>query len=197
MREMIKMIVVLTVLSVFSGGLLASVRNGTKDKIENQQLQFVKGPAISDILKGASNNPISDRFKLTDAETEISFFVGVFDGEARAVAFESFGKGFGGDLGVMIGVNTKDDKIIGVGVTTHSETPGVGSRAKSDPAFAAQFKGVPLAEEFKVKPDGGQVDAVSGATVTSRAVSAALTDAGRVYQQLKPQLIEKLKSFTK
>jgi len=197
MREMIKMIVVLTVLSVFSGGLLASVRNGTKDKIENQQLQFVKGPAISAILKGASNDPISDRFKLTDAETEISFFIGVFDGEANTVAFESFGKGFGGDLGVMIGVNTKEDKIVGVGITTHSETPGVGSRAKSDPAFAAQFKGIPFAEEFKVKPDGGQVDAVSGATVTSRAVSAALTDAGRMYKRLKPQLTEKLKSFTK
>lgn len=197
MREMIKMVVVLTVLSVFSGGLLASVRNGTKDKIENQQLQFVKGPAISAILEGASNDPISDRFKLKDAETERSFFIGVFNGEASAVAFESFGKGFGGDLGVMIGVNTADDKIIGVGVTTHSETPGVGSRAKSDPAFAAQFKGVSLGEEFKVKPDGGQVDAVSGATVTSRAVSAALTDAGRMYQRMKPQLTEKLKSFTK
>jgi len=97
MREMIKMIVVLTVLSVFSGGLLAAIRNGTKDKIENQQLQFVKGPAISAILEGASNNPIADRFKLKDAETERSFFVGVFDGQADAVAFESFGKGFGGE----------------------------------------------------------------------------------------------------
>jgi electron transport complex protein RnfG len=197
MREMIKMIVVLTVLSVFSGGLLAAVRNGTKDKIENQQLQFVKGPAISAILEGASNNPISDRFKLKDAETERSFFVGVFNGEADTVAFESFGKGFGGELGVMIGVNTKDDKIIGVGITTHSETPGVGSRAKSDPSFAAQFKGVSLTGEFKVKSDGGQVDAVSGATLTSRGVSVALTDAGQVYKRLKPQLTEKLKSFNK
>lgn len=197
MREMLKMIVVLTVLSVFSGGLLASIRNGTKDKIENQQLQFVKGPAISTILEGASNNPIADRFKLQDAETERSFFVGVFEGQASAVAFESFGKGYGGDLGVMIGVNTRDDKIIGVGVTTHSETPGVGSRAKSDPAFAAQFKGVPFVEEFKVKPDGGQVDAVSGATMTTRAVAAALTDAAKIYKRMKPQLTEKLQSFKK
>lgn len=97
MREMVKMIVVLTALSVLSGGLLAAVRNGTKDKIENQQLQFVKGPAISAILEGASNDPIADRFKLKDAETERSFFVGVFNGRADAVAFESFGKGFGGE----------------------------------------------------------------------------------------------------
>lgn len=97
----------------------------------------------------------------------------------------------------MVGVNTTDDKIIGIGVTTHSETPGVGSRAKSDPAFAAQFRGLPFIEEFKVKADGGQVDAVSGATVTSRAVSAALTDAAQVYKRLKPQLTEKLEHFKK
>jgi len=197
MREMIKMIVVLTVLSVFSGGLLAAVRNGTKDKIENQQLQFVKGPAISTIFEGAANNPLSDRFKLKDDGTERSFFVGVFDGKADAVAFESFGKGFGGELGVMVGVNTKDDKIIGVGITTMSETPGVGTRAKTDPTFAAQFKGMPVEEQFKVKADGGQVDAVSGATFTSRGVSDALTDAGKIYKRLKPQLVEKLKSFKK
>jgi electron transport complex protein RnfG len=197
MREMIKMIVVLTVLSVFSGGLLAALRNGTKEEIEIQQLKFVKGPAISTILEGASNDPISDRFKLKDEGVDKSFFVGVFNGDADAVTFETFGKGFGGELGVMVAVNTKDDKIIGIGITTHSETPGVGSRAKSDPAFAAQFKGQSITEEFKVKADGGQVDAVSGATLTSRGVSAALTDAAKVYQRLKPQLVEKLKSFTK
>ncbi len=195
MREMVKMIVVLTALSVLSGGLLAAVRNGTKDQIENQQLQFVKGPAISAILEGASNDPIADRFKLKDVETERSFFVGIFNGSADTVAFESFGKGFGGELGVMVGVNTTDDKIIGIGVTTHSETPGVGSRAKSDPAFAAQFQGLPFIEDFKVKADGGQVDSVSGATVTSRAVAAALTDAAQVYKRLKPQLTKKLEHF--
>jgi len=197
MRELIKMVVVLTVLSAFSGGLLASLRNGTKDRIEYQQLKFVKGPAILKILEGASNNPIVDRFKLKDGEVERSFFVGKFDGKTDMVAFESFGKGFGGDIGLMVGVNLKTDKIIGVGVTTHSETPGVGSRAKTDPDFVAQFKGLPLMETFKVKTDGGQVDALSGATVTSRGVSAGLTDAGLIYKRLKPEIAKKLKEFSK
>ena len=48
MREMIKMVVVLTVLCCLSGGLLASLRDSTKDRIENQQLEFVKGPAMKD-----------------------------------------------------------------------------------------------------------------------------------------------------
>ena len=144
MREMIKMIVVLTILCSFSGGLLAAIRNGTKDKIEVQQLTFVKGPAIMAILDGASNDPIVDRFKIEDQGMERNFFVGVFDGKAGSVAFESSGKGFGGDIGIMVGVNTVDDNIVGVGVTTHSETPGVGSKAKTDPSFIAQFKDKPL-----------------------------------------------------
>ena len=197
MREMIKMVIVLTVLSAFSGGLLAAIRNGTKDQIENQQLTFVKGPAINAILEGASNDPIKDRFKLKVDGREKSFFVGVYDGEPRVVVFESFGKGFGGELGVMVGVNVKDDKLVGVGITTHSETPGVGSRAKSDPSFVTQFKGLPAEDTYKVKADGGQVDAVSGATITSRGVSAALTDAGKLYQKLKPELVAKLKAFKK
>jgi len=197
MRELIKMVVVLTVLSAFSGGLLASLRDGTKDRIEYQQLKFVKGPAILDIFKGATNNPIVDRFKIKDGEVERSFFIGKFDGKPDEVAFESFGKGFGGDIGLMVGVNPSTDKIVGVGVTTHSETPGVGSRAKTDPDFVAQFTGKPMIETFKVKADGGNVDALSGATVTSRGVSSGLTDAGSIYKRLKPKITEKLKEFSK
>jgi electron transport complex protein RnfG len=195
MREMIKMVVVLAVLSTFSGGLLAAIRIGTKEKIEYQQLKFVKGPAIRAILEGASNDPIVDRFKVQDGDTERNFFVGVFDGTPDRVVFETSGKGYGGEIGLMVGVNLNDDKIAGIGITTHSETPGVGSRAKSDPSFAAQFKGLPFSGVFKVKTEGGQVDAVSGATVTSRGVCTALTDTTEMYKQLKPQLVEKIKDF--
>ncbi len=197
MRDMIKMVIVLTILSSFSGGLLAAIRNGTKDQIENQQLKFVKGPAINAILKGASNDPIADRFKLKDGDTEKSFFVGVFDGKANTVAFESFGKGYGGDVGLMVGVNLKDDTVMGVGVTTHAETPGMGAKAKEDPKFTAQFKGISIKEPIKVTNDGGQINAISGATITSRAVCSAVTDAGEIYKRLKSQINENLKGFTK
>ncbi|MFZ0241504.1 MAG: RnfABCDGE type electron transport complex subunit G [Desulfobacterales bacterium] len=194
---MIQMVVVLTVLSFVSGGLLAYVKDNTKDQIELQQLTFVKGPAIKAILKGAANDPITDRFKLKDGGIEHSFFVGVFDGKPKMVAFESAGKGYGGDIGVMVGVNLEDNKIAGVGVTTHSETPGMGSRAKTEPGFVAQFPGQTIEETFKVKPDGGQVDALSGATITSRGVAAALTEAGRIYAKLKPEIADKAKTFSK
>jgi electron transport complex protein RnfG len=126
-----------------------------------------------------------------------SFFVGVFDGKANAVAYETFGKGFGGDVGIMVGVNLETDELLGIGVTTHSETPGLGSRAKDDPSFGAQFKGMSITKPFKVKPDGGAVDALSGATVTSRGVCAGVTDSTGFYNTLKPQIIEQAQAFAK
>ena len=195
MGEMIKMVVVLTVLSVISGGALAYVQKNTTPLIEDNKLQFVKGPAIKEILAGTSNNPVSDRFTIEQDGKKDLFFVGKYDGTPKAVAFETFGKGFGGDVYIVLGVDLDTNKLTGVRVTTMSETPGVGARAKTDLTFVSQFKGQPLEGTFKVKADGGQVDAMGGATITSRAVSAALTDASKLYTELKPQIVEKAKAL--
>ena len=197
MRDIIRMILVLAILAACGGALLAGVKSGTAAKIEYQQLKFVKGPAIIEILEGCSNDPLIDRFKIKDGEVERGFYVGVFDGKANAVAYETSGKGFGGDIGVMVGVNIETDELLGMGVTTHAETPGLGSRAKDDPSFRAQFKGLSITEPFKVKPDGGQIDAVSGATITSRGVCQGVTDSSGFYSRLKPQIIEQAKAFAK
>ncbi len=197
MRDLVIMVVVLTVLSAFSGGLLSGLRNATAARIEIQQLKFVKGPAIKSILKGVSNDPIADRFTLQDGDMVRKFFVGKFDDKANTVVLESSGKGYSGDVGLMVAVNMEDDTIVGAAVTTHSETPGLGAMAKDNPGFVSQFKGLPIEETFKVTNDGGKVNAMSGATITSRAVCAAATQTGRIYQKLKPQLSEKLKEFNK
>ena len=54
---------------------------------------------------------------------------------------------------------------------------------------------MPIKETFKVTNDGGKVNALSGATITSRAVCSAASDAGVIYKKLKPQLADKLKEF--
>jgi electron transport complex protein RnfG len=188
MREMISMVVVLTVLSAFSGGLLATVRSNTQDRIENQILKFEKAPAIKAILSDVSNDPLQDRFKLTTDGIENTFFVGKQDGKAASIAFETKGKGFEGPIGLMVGIDLETDTVIGVRVTTHSETPGVGSRAKDNPNFVNQFEGQPLDNAFSVKSDGGAIDAMSGATITSKGVCIAATKAQELYAKLKPEI---------
>ncbi len=195
MSDMIKMVVVLTVLSAFSGGLLAAIRNNTQERIEVQQLTFVKGPALKDIFEGAKNDPIADRFQIQDGEEDRNFFVAFYDDKPPAVAVEAYGKGYGGDVGVMVGINLETDKLVGIGVTTHAETPGMGAKAKSDPAFAAQFSGLATDQPIKVSNDGGQIQSIAGATITSRAVSNATTQAVDIYKRLKPEIQEQVKSF--
>jgi electron transport complex protein RnfG len=192
MREMIKLFLAVFLFSSIAGGVLAAVRNGTKDRIEYQQLKFVKGPTIQEILEGCTNDPLVDRFKIPDGDKERDFFVGEFAGKRNIVAFETFGKGFGDDIGVIVAVNVENDEIVGVGVTTHKETPGVGSRAKTDPSFSSQFKGLSIKEPFKVKADGGQIDAISGATVSSRGVCGAVTASSEIYSRLKDEIRKKL-----
>ncbi len=197
MREMIKMVVVLIILTGLSGGLLAFVKQGTAERINNQVLQLVKGPAIKQILAGSSNDPIADRFKITDGDKELDLFVGEFDGKVKTVVLEKFGKGYGGDVGLMVAVDVENNAIYGVNVTTHSETAGLGSRAKDDPSYVSQFKGVPLDKPIAVTSDGGSINAMSGATITSKAVCSAATEAAETYGRLKPEIDQKLQEFAK
>lgn len=197
MNELVKMVVVLTVLSASSGLLLATVRDKTMDQIKFQQLVNEKKPAIKSILGETSNDPIQSRFEIKEGKKTVEFFVGSYNGIPNTIVFESFGTGYKGNIGLMVGVNLENDQIQGIGVTTHSETPGLGSRAKTDPAFAAQFVGKNLNNPLKVKPDGGEIDALSGATITSRGVCIAASSASEIYKKLKPQLAEKAKLFSK
>ena len=191
MGEMIKMVVVLTFLSSLSGGVLAYVKESTQERIEMQVLQLVKGPAIKTIFKDATNDPVADRFSIEEEGVKHDFFVAKIDGK-NMVAFETSGKGYGGDVGLVVGIDTSTDKIFGVGVTTHSETAGLGSKAKDDPKFAAQFAGVDIKGPIKV---GDPINALSGATITSAAVCSAAADAGEIYGRLKPQIEEQLQAF--
>jgi Na+-translocating ferredoxin:NAD+ oxidoreductase subunit G len=195
MREMIKMVVVLTVLSAVSGGLLAYLRTATAAQIESQELEFVKGPAIRQILAGATNDPVNDRFKLEVDGKSQSFFVGVYDGVPSTVVFEVFGKGYGDAIGLMVAVNIETDKLAGVAVTTHKETPGLGAQAKEDPAFGAQFVGLPVDQPVKISKDGGSISALSGATITSRGVCEGVSDALGQYRDHKSRIVEQVRGF--
>jgi len=189
MREMMSMIVVLTVLTAVSGGLLAAVKSGTEVRIEEQILKFQKAPAIAQILTDVSNDPIAERFNVSADGIQLQVFPGKMADGSKAVAFETKGKGgYGGDVGLMMGFNLDTDEIIAARVTTHSETPGLGARAKDDPAFVSQFSGKSISENLALKNEGGSIDAMSGASITSGAVSRAALEAQDLYKKLKPEI---------
>ena len=192
MREMLSMIVVLTVLTAVSGGLLAAVKVKTEPQIEEQVLKFQKAPAIKAIFADATNDPIKERFNVKAEDTELQVFPSTLADGIKAVAFEAKGGAYGGPIGLMVGVNLDTDEIIAVRVTTHAETPGIGSRAKEDLSFVGQFAGMSMASNFDIKGRGGDIDAMSGATVTSAGVSQAAVAAQDLYKKLKPEIVKQM-----
>ena len=100
--------------------------------------------------------------------------------ENSGVAVETYtDKGFSGRFSLMVGF-APDGSISNIEVLEHKETPGLGTKMAL-PAFKDQFKGLKLSElpgeQLKVKKDGGSVDAITAATISSRAFCDAVNRA--------------------
>lgn len=188
MKSMIQMIVVLSLLCGTAGFCLSYLKMTTASSIESQALTFVQGPAILEVFKNAENSPIEDRktFTLADGR-RVNVFPCMQGGKLTGVALEQFGNGYGGDLGVVVGFRIQEDTLAGIGITTMKETAGVGTRVK-EPAFLKQFPGKSL--PVKLRNQGGEIDAISGATVSSNGVIGAVDHAVTIYKELKPLLLE-------
>lgn len=186
--QYIKMIVVLTGIAAVCGFLLSAVKQVTAVRIEEQVLVNVKLPAVKTVLESSTNDLIQDRQTITIDGEEYVIFSGKKDGKTWAIAFEGRGAGFGGDIGVMVGFDLEKDVLTGIGILTHQETPGLGSRI-SEPLFTDSFKNKPLTAVFKVKKENGEVDAVSGATNSSRGVCTAVQKCVAAYPAIKKQVM--------
>jgi electron transport complex protein RnfG len=190
------MIVVLAAITGASGLLLAGVNQGTKDQRKKQLLQYVKGPAVTEVLAGSENQPLDDVKELEvklagegpGAVSVVDVFPAYKNGEIWAVAYEVIGKGYGGEIGVIVGIEVAEEELLGIGITTHKETPGLGARIREQ-GFRSGFAGLPLSGEAKLKADGGEVDAVSGATISSQGVCEAVTQAFDFYRENKEEIL--------
>ena len=184
MKEILKMLIVLTVICAVCGLLLATVKSKTEDRIEEQILLNVKGPAVSKVLRGSDNDLIKDRKTIKINGKEMVVFIGKKGNSPWAYAFETSGSGFGGDIGVITGFSLEKNILTGIGITTLKETPGLGARVTED-SFTKEFVDKPVNSDFKVKSDGGIIDAVSGATISSRGVCSAVRDAIAISKEVK------------
>ncbi len=112
-----------------------------------------------------------------DDKKEPVAFVGK-DSAGAVAAYALIGKdagGYGGDIVLMVGFLADKSTIVCYKKLQASETPGLGTKLES-PEFSGQFKNRPVAEA-RLKKDGGSIDAITAATITSRAVCRAIADA--------------------
>ena len=180
------MVLVLTLVAVIMGGILAYVNHLTEGPIAEQKEKAladgIKAVMVCDDLKVAK----TDVVKQNDAKgKEMTFTVYQIQdaqGNDLGAAVESTTMGFGGDLKVLVGFDTKGT-ILGYTLLEHAETPGLG--AKADQWFQKGQKGDIIgknpAEPLTVSKDGGKVDAITASTITSRAFLLAINNAYKAY----------------
>ena len=183
------MIVVLSAISAVCGFGLAAISALTKERIIEQKLLNVEGPTVKKIMAGSTNDLIKDRKEIVINKHKYIVFIGKKNGVPWALAYQAESNGFGGEMSVMIGFNLSNDTLSGIGITSHKETPGVGARVTED-SFTTRFKGRGLNETFKIKADSGVIDAVTGATVSSKGVCSAVEKGVPLYKEIKKQAIK-------
>ena len=180
------MVLVLTLVAVIMGGILAFVNHLTEGPINKQ-----KEKALADGIKTVMvcNDLVvakTDEEKQNVDGKELTFVVYQTkdaQGKDLGAAVESTTMGFGGNLKVLVGFNP-EGKILGYILLEHSETPGLG--AKADQWFQKGHKGDIIGKDPKepliVSKDGGQVDAITASTITSRAFLKAVNQAYNAYK---------------
>ena len=183
----IKPVVVLTAICAVAGTALAGVKIGTAERIESQLLINVHGPALQRMFRNADNDMVAERKKIAGPDGQAVTIYPVYErGKLTVVAIEGLAAGYGGDLGVMTAFNLDNDTVNNIAVTTSKETPGIGSQAAT-PRFTRQFRnGAP--DDLKLRTQGGKVNAISGATISSTAAANAVQQAVSFYRNVKPEL---------
>ena len=190
MNEIAKMVLVATFICCFSAAWLGALNKGLKGRIEKQEDYFVRGPAIMELLEGCPNDPLEDRVGFEGEKDSLSIYPWVEAGKVRRVALEQKGcGGYGGDVIVITAVDLESNRVYGVRVTQHKETPGVGTRAL-EPSYLNQYVKLSVKEEIRLKRDGGQVDAVTGASRSSAAVADGVDKAVKFVTSNKEKIIK-------
>jgi len=180
------MLLSLFLISAGMSAALGFVYSITKGPIEvaNKQKEV---RAITEVLPTFDNDPTAN-VKSIDG---LDYYVATEQGKICGFAVKTFtDKGFSGHFTLMVGF--KPDGIINnISVLDQKETPGLGSKMKES-RFKNQFQGKNPADfELRVKKDGGKVDAITAATISSRAFCDAVQKAYDGYMQnLKPNTIQ-------
>ena len=177
------MVLSLTVISFCAAACLGFVYELTKEPIALSALNK-KLEAIRQVVPEFNNNPNSEMYRLPTGEGDsLDIYPAKNEGEIVGYAVNTYSKnGFSGNISLMAGFRT-DGKIINITILGQKETPGLGTKM-AEPDFKNQFNDKNPAEfVLKVRKDGGAVDAITAATISSRAFCDAVQRAYNTLQK--------------
>lgn len=174
--NLLNMALCLTVVCLVCSSLLAVSYAVTKEPIE--QAKVIKtNKTIAEVLPEFSGDVVPATVEVGGVSYQY------YEAPGAGYAIVSNTSGFGGQLSVMVGI--ADGIVFNTKVLSHSETPGLGAKCQTDSKFLDQFRGFdPAEKKLAVVKDGGDVDAITASTITSRAYSLAVANAVDVYNEI-------------
>lgn len=185
--SLLNMLLVLTSVTVVAVGLLAYVNELTKEPIAQANLNTLNN-ALKEVVPAFTNNPVEEAQTITlnvdGKEVEFIVYPAKDGDKVVGTAVEASSNGFSGAIKILIGFD-ENGKIHDYSLLAHSETPGLGSKA--DSWFKKDGKGSiigmnPGEGALIVSKDGGQIDAITASTITSRAFLNAVNNAYAAYK---------------
>jgi electron transport complex protein RnfG len=179
MNDLVRYALVLGLIATISAGVLAATNAVTAEPIKEAYRQdFLKG--LVAVLPEFDNSPDTEVLDIQG----YTVYVAKKGGETVGYAVQTSSmRGYSGEIGVLVGADNAG-KISGVTVLKHAETPGLGDKI-TGAAWLQSFVGGALGDTYAVKKDGGDIDSFSGATISPRAVSEAVTSAGKILVEAK------------
>lgn len=172
--------IVLFLVCLIVTALLAGTNMITKDTIAEQQ-RLKTATLCAQVLPSATD---FEELPLEDGST---YYQGASDGTTAGYVFTTESKGYGGTIQVLTGIDN-DGNVTGVAILSHNETPGLGANATKD-SYLDQYQQAGPDNGFSVIKSGekadGQIDAITGATITSRAVTDAVNVALDLFKNVK------------
>jgi len=174
MKDIVRLCFVLTLITAVSAGVLAFVSNKTEEPIA-RALREAKMKAVRQVLPAYDNELMEDRvFVESEQGDSLEVFVGKSGGQFTGAAFPVVAyDGYSGDINFLVGVNS-DGVIQGIQILNHTETPGLGAKIQ-EPEFRNQYRqcSIDSPQVWKVTKDGGVFEPITGATISSRAITEA------------------------
>lgn len=166
----LRLALTLFVITAVVAAALAGVNSVTKPVIEQLNAEKTQ-QAIETVLPGGFEEV------LTDFNNQDGLVSKVYKG-AAGYALEVLPSGFDNTITMMVGVDF-EGKVLGISVVSHTETAGLGAVSAADTAAGQAFRGqfVGASGAVAVSKDGGSMDAITGATITSRAICAGVNAA--------------------
>ena len=175
-KNMVLVLFLVTLVSSAAVGVVNSLTSGLIEKVKiEKQVQ-----AIRAVVPAFDNDPMTEKQIVKADGGELEFYPAKANGQLVGTAIKTFtNNGFGGLIELMVGF-TPDGSIYNYSVLSHKDTPGLGS--KMDVWFTPNGKGnitgkTPGTQGLKVSKDGGDVDAITAATISSRAFLDAVNRA--------------------